>query len=413
MSKTNGSGTPQKPEVPYVGFPLFPHASGRWAKKIRGKIHFFGRWARTVKGVLTPVEDSKQSASEAKLELDRQWPYLSEGRAAPVVVTGGLTVEGLCNAFLTFKKSQKEKGFLSPRTWAGYKRAAVFVIKRFGKTRAVCSLTADDFSGMLKWISRGKGPTSVGNEIRHIRILFNFAKGHGLIEHEVDFGPSFKGPPKVVVRRAEQAHRREHGKRMLEAEQLRDLLRRLGESTKAADTALRAMILLGLNCGFGQTDVANLEDFHIEKNGEWVDYPRNKTAVERRIPLWSETVVALKAARKVRPKAKLPDDERCFFLTKFGRRWLTVTKEGCVTDTVGACFARLLVAAGMKRKGLNFYALRHITETIGGNCLDQVAVDCVMGHASEEMAAKYREEIFENRLRSVTRTIHEWLFRRT
>jgi hypothetical protein len=58
--------TSERPAKPYKGFPLYAHPSGNWAKKVRGKFHYFGRWGRIHDGKMEhlPYEPSWKAALE-------------------------------------------------------------------------------------------------------------------------------------------------------------------------------------------------------------------------------------------------------------------------------------------------------------------------------------------------------------
>ena len=38
------AGGKQKPKKPYPEFPFYAHRNGQWARKVKGKTHFFGTW---------------------------------------------------------------------------------------------------------------------------------------------------------------------------------------------------------------------------------------------------------------------------------------------------------------------------------------------------------------------------------
>ena len=87
MAKSSVSRLQNKPRKPYGDYPLYAHNTGRWAKRIRGRIHYFGPW------------DNPQGALE---KLNQEWPYLSQGRTPPPTDAGDTcTLRSLCNSFLT------------------------------------------------------------------------------------------------------------------------------------------------------------------------------------------------------------------------------------------------------------------------------------------------------------------------
>jgi integrase len=369
-----------KPTKPYPEFPLTAHPAGYWCKKIRGKIHYFGPW------------DDPDGALDRYL---KQKDALHAGRA-PRPDSGALTVKALANAFLNHKQAIADAGELSPRTWDEYKETTDLLVREFGKGRLVEDLGPDDFAALRKKMAKRWGPVRLGNVIQRVRSVFKFAVDNGLVEKVIRYGQSFQRPSMKVKR----LHRVSLGHKLFTADEIR-------RKIDAADVQLKAMVLLGINCGFGMSDCGRLPLSALDLDRAIIDFPRPKTGLPRRCPLWPETVQAIRESQGKRVKAKDPSHADLVFLTAQGRPWHKEDASSPACFKVGQLLKRLGING---RKGLGFYTLRHTFRTIADEAKDQPAADFIMGHEVAHMSAVYRERISDERLRAVTDHVRDWLF---
>ncbi|MDQ7012440.1 MAG: tyrosine-type recombinase/integrase [Planctomycetota bacterium] len=399
-----------RPAKPYPTFPLFPHRNGQWAKKVRGRFVFFGIWADPM-GARDRYLAQKDELHAGLVPRRRpatstRAPASASGTAAPAA-TDVPTLRDLANHFLTAKKRQRESGELSLRSFDDLYRTCSMVLEHLGRHRRLDDITTEDFGGLRASLGEGRGPVTLAIHIQRTRSMFKYGFEAGLLERPMRFGTEFKKPAKRSMRQSRQAR----GPRMYESEEIALLL-------EAAGVQLRAMILLGLNCGMGNTDVASLPGDALDLDRGLVDFPRPKTAIPRRATLWPETVEALRAVIEIRPQAKLADEDKLVFITKYGHRWLRVKAPGprakpgtqaVTVDAIGLEFGKLQRRCGIESGGRGFYALRHTFRTVGDEVNDRPAIDLIMGHQdSSDIATHYIERIGDERLRRVTDYVRQW-----
>jgi integrase len=376
------------PANPNAGnrFPLSLHkATGQWRKQIRGKDYYFGtdRHAALARYVQT----------RAALEAGRL--------PSPLPGDLGPTVEDVCDGFLNARRSRMAAGELTPGMWSQYRGACLRMVVAFGPTRPVAGLQPGDFAELRESAAAGLGPRALGQFVVMARTVFKWAYETELIDAVPRYGPDFKIPPRRLVRVA----RAERGSMLIQPGDLRRMI-------EAADPAMRAMLYLGINCGYGPTDCSRLNQADLAREPGWLSGARTKTGSARRCPLWGETVEALKAAEGVRPRAKESKESDAVFLTRMGRRWVRHTDRPGQSvsrrDSLGTAFDRLATRCDVALAG-RFYVLRHTFRTIADQAKDQPAADLIMGHAEGSMAGHYREVIDDGRLIAVAEVVRGWL----
>ena len=395
-----------KPKKPSASFPLTAHNNGQWCKKIRGKIHFFGTW------------EDPQAALDNYLRVAAD---LHAGRQPRMASLSGdaITVKCVCNNYLTYQQNRVTDREITPQWFDDSRRAAEDYAKFAGSNRIVTDLRPDDFEKYRQKLLRrgisgkkGLGVHALDRSVMVVKAIFNHAYDAELIDNPVRFGNSFKRSSSTSKRKSRSEKQIQNGKRLFELSEARDLI-------EASEVPLKAMILLGLNAGFGNSDCANLPIKAIDFDTVSIEFPRPKNGIDRVVPLWPETLEALKQTIESRPEPAEEEFNGLVFLTVFGKPWvrynISQAEESSIktvnrTDAVGEQFNKLLQKLGLKRKGVGFYTLRHTFRTLADEVRDQHAIHRIMGHVIPGMSGVYVEKIELDRLRAVVDHVHSKLF---
>ena len=224
--------------------------------------------------------------------------------------------------------------------------------------------------------------------INHVRMLLLWSANiHGLSH-----------PPIGVIRkfRKNRSVKKGHGKKHDRSAISWDELEKLFAAAGVTDTAL---LLLGLNCGFGNTDIGTLRLCDIDLEAATVSHARPKTGVERNFYLWPETVDVVRAyIKSYRGK---PTNEKIAKLVFVGKRgnplcWEQIDKDENYkrSDAIKNRFKRLYEKAGLKRPyGRGYYSLRHTHATIIGlGSNDMREVQASLGQVTLTQQEVYRHD---------------------
>lgn len=375
---------------------LFAHRNGQWAKKIRGRMCYFG-----------VVADP--AAALARYQAEGPSLHRGEGiEHSRAICDAGLSVEHAVNAWLAWQLSRVESGDLTRATFRDYRMVGQWIGDAVGWATACGTLTPAVWSAARAEL--GRRYSTPGTVRKFVLLTRAWAKWAECLMPPLDLGRDWRGPAQRAMR-LRRADQRASNPRLIRDGDLRHLL--IG----CRNPQLRAMLWLGINCGFGQTDCATLEIQALRHLGTealrvFVGV-RRKTGVDRVCPLWPETAAALQRIIGGRTAGLV-------FVTRCGRPWVRMRDHGggrmVAIDSISTVLRKEAALLGLE--GLRFYSLRHTFRTIADSLRDQRAIDVIMGHAGgsaagdwqpSRISGAYVESVEFSRLRAVSEHVRAWL----
>jgi integrase len=366
MSKNNKKSRKTRSDK----FPLTLHKTGQYCKKIKGKIYYFG--------------------NDRKVALQRyydQAAFLHTGRPTdPKPRNDSFSMKMLCNLYLDHQESRAAIKEIKQNHVYGQTLILRSLVRFVGPNCQVLDVSTMDLQNYRKkLIKSNKSSNTINNHIATIKALYNWALDNEIVKD----APNLRAIKKVTISKTD--------KPIFDMSQIEKLL-------QSASEKMKAMIWLGLNCGFGCTDCAQLKWENVDLKTSRVVFPRGKTGVNRNLPLWPETV---KALREIQKSGDL------VFYTSRGNTWVRMiegtdkhgNKKHVKDDAVTKEFTKLLKKTNLKtEKGMGFYTLRRTAATLAARSGDPFAVQKLLGHADLKMATTYVQDVSEQTDRVINNT---------
>lgn len=350
------------------GFPLTVTNRG-YMKRINGK----PKWIC-----------GKRPPEEALAIYHRKAAALTSGQQPvrePERISGVVTMHYILGRWLVDRRRDAEQGRLKPETWMQYKLSGKRIGADFAR-RAIehlrsCAAHAID----SRWV-------------RDVHLGRRVAAG-------------------LVVR-----DRATMKWKLYTADQVKQIIAGVDAKLATCDgrgrpswQQVKAMIFLALNGGYGAKELSELPRDVVDLAGAKIDYRRGKTGKPHIVPLWPETVDALREVMLQRTGDDL------VFRTREGNPWCRVEpvmeggklKKISGADHANERFSELTKGIGLKIKGQGFYKLKHLFATTADKHGDRNAVSILMGHGLPGSRGHYID-VGEVRLREVVEKVrHELL----
>lgn len=400
---------------PRPSFPLTPYKGG-WCKKLGGR-------PRHVCGHVPPDEALSIWESRAV-----EFRTLYEKPEAAVPPVAGLAVRVVVGRWLQRMRTRMELGGVTAGHFSKCRRDGTLAIDALGGTTLAEGLGPDQMFLVRQAIDAGGGAVSHRRQRAMIaKSIFTFAYDENWIEQPPRFGKRYwEDLREKVTRRVGY----DSGKRFSRSE-CRHLLVAIGRKLKKIERdkrlkprhwsgyergitsarQLRAMMWLALNGGYHASELAELEKSDVDFDKGRIETPRPKTGVDHRVPLWPETIAALRSVMAERP------DDPLLFRTSHGKVWardeVRMRPDGSIRaihrcNAVAGAFTSLMKEAGMHRAGRGFHGLRHTHRSMSGNARDPNAEKVLIGHQVKGSEAVY-EHVDWKRLERVASVVHDWL----